>query len=305
MGEFRLTTGRFGGVAAAVVFCVSPLSVVLETGGGPSVVAATAHAQGRSEEARDNGADRGNSGDNPAAGSGGNSGGNAGGNSGGNAGGNSGGNAGGNSGGNAGGNSGGNAGGNSGGNSGGNAGGNAGGNSSASRGGDASAAAQGSGPSGAASPGVDAGPGGMAEAASSGLGGPVRIIRVQTTSGGIEIVYADGSVEEIANGRYLRRDIDSRRVEERYATGADVARLRAIGNALAVPARTRAGDEGGDRPRRIERDGADIEVTYANGWREAVEAGRYLMKDRFNRTVVNRPATAEDRARLDALVPPR
>ena len=27
--------------------------------------------------------------------------------------------------------------------------------------------------------------------------------------------------------------------------------------------------------------------------------------DRFNRTVVNRPATAEDRARLDALAPPR
>lgn len=273
MAQFRWKRRRFSGIAAAVALVISPWTLAVDAGAGLHVESATALAQGRSDTARDNRDERGNPGNargnssNAAGGSGGGSseGGAAGGN--GSPGGGS---------------------GAPGGGSGAPGGGNPGNGGSA----------------GAVGGGADndgGGSGGMAQVAASGQGGQVRIVTVQTSAGGIEIVYADGSVEEIANGRYLRRDTDSRRVEDRFATGADVARMRAIGNALAVPSRSQAGGDGGDRPRRIERDGDDIAVTYANGWREAVEAGRYLMKDPFSRTVVNRPATADDLARLGAL----
>ena len=44
--------------------------------------------------------------------------------------------------------------------------------------------------------------------------------------------------------------------------------------------------------------GGNIEVTYSRGWKEEIENGRYELKDPANRTVVQRPATARDRARL-------
>ena len=52
---------------------------------------------------------------------------------------------------------------------------------------------------------------------------------------------------------------------------------------------------------RVERDGADIEVSHPDGTREEIENGIYEMKDASGRTIVERPATAEDSARLEAL----
>lgn len=58
----------------------------------------------------------------------------------------------------------------------------------------------------------------------------------------------------------------------------------------------------GDRtPARLERSARGIEVTYADGWREELENGRYELKDAQNRTVVERPATRQDYNRLGAL----
>ena len=58
----------------------------------------------------------------------------------------------------------------------------------------------------------------------------------------------------------------------------------------------------GSRPSRIEIAGRNaIEVSYASGWREEVEAGRYELKDPSNRTVVERRATGADLDRLMGL----
>ena len=58
----------------------------------------------------------------------------------------------------------------------------------------------------------------------------------------------------------------------------------------------------GDRtPTRYERSAEGIEVTYADGWREELESGRYELKDPQNRTVVERPATRQDYERLSAI----
>lgn len=141
----------------------------------------------------------------------------------------------------------------------------------------------------------------MAEAASRSGRGPVRILRVEVTRSDIDIAYADGSREAIRNGRYLRHDRADELVEARPARGSDVARLRAIGNRVAVPVAARPADATGATLAGIERRGADIAVVYANGWREAVTADRYRMHDRFGRLVVDRPARSGDRARLEEL----
>ena len=52
------------------------------------------------------------------------------------------------------------------------------------------------------------------------------------------------------------------------------------------------------RPTEVERSTRGIEVTYSDGWREEVENGRYELKDAQGRTVIERSATAQDRARL-------
>ena len=48
----------------------------------------------------------------------------------------------------------------------------------------------------------------------------------------------------------------------------------------------------------VERRGFNIEVRYDDGWKEEIENGRYELKDPNNRTVVERAATFEDRARI-------
>ena len=54
---------------------------------------------------------------------------------------------------------------------------------------------------------------------------------------------------------------------------------------------------------KIEVTDSQVEVTYSDGWKEEVEDGRYEMKDPSGNTVMERPATASDRERLEALLP--
>ena len=54
---------------------------------------------------------------------------------------------------------------------------------------------------------------------------------------------------------------------------------------------------------KIEVSGNDIEVEFANGWKEEIEDGQFEMKDPSGNTVVERPATEEDRARLEQQIP--
>lgn len=98
-------------------------------------------------------------------------------------------------------------------------------------------------------------------------------------------------------------------VVNRAATAPDHAApglpMPSAGRATA----TDAAEPGADMPARIRVgqvdtariEGGRVEVTYSRGWKEAVENGRYELKDPANRTVVERPATTADLARLAAL----
>ena len=52
---------------------------------------------------------------------------------------------------------------------------------------------------------------------------------------------------------------------------------------------------------KIEIAGNNIEVTHPDGTKEEIENGRFEMKDATGRTVVERPATPQDIARLQGL----
>ena len=53
---------------------------------------------------------------------------------------------------------------------------------------------------------------------------------------------------------------------------------------------------------RIERDRRGTRVTYRDGWTETLREGRYEIRDRNDRRVVERAATREDRARIEELI---
>lgn len=52
---------------------------------------------------------------------------------------------------------------------------------------------------------------------------------------------------------------------------------------------------------KVDVDGNKIEVEHPDGIREVIENGRFEMKDALGRTIVERPATADDFSRLEAL----
>jgi len=124
-----------------------------------------------------------------------------------------------------------------------------------------------------------------------------RIAKIEVSGDDIEVRYGDGTREGIENGRYERKDARGRTVEKRAATDADIDRLASLANAISID-NVPSSRTGGSDVRKIEIDGADIEVNYASGWKEKIKNGRYELKDPSNRTVVERPATDEDRDRL-------
>lgn len=52
----------------------------------------------------------------------------------------------------------------------------------------------------------------------------------------------------------------------------------------------------------IDNGGREIRLFYANGWREEIRGGRYVLRDDDNRLVVDRAATEGDYARLQGLL---
>jgi hypothetical protein len=142
--------------------------------------------------------------------------------------------------------------------------------------------------------------GGSTGGGSASSDGSVRVVKIERTTSGVEVRYSDGTKEEIENGRYERKNAAGRTIEERPATGADISRLRALSNQVTINSVPSSGGSG-SRPSKVQRRGDNIEVTYANGWKEEIEGGVYELKDSFNRTVVERPATSSDRQRLLAI----
>lgn len=128
----------------------------------------------------------------------------------------------------------------------------------------------------------------------------LAISRIEVSNSGIEIRYADGTREEIERGVYELKDRNGKTLLERRATGPDISRLRALAERVSIRSVTRGKPSlSGVARAKLTRN--DIEIEYANGWVETIKRGRYLLKDPFNRTVVQRPATAQDRRRMSIL----
>lgn len=125
-------------------------------------------------------------------------------------------------------------------------------------------------------------------------------VEIDPTRNGIEVTYADRSLEEIENGVYERYDARGRTVEERAATPADFARLEAIAAAAGPNALREIRLEDGAV---VEFRPGMIEVTYPDRTQEEIENGVYERYDARGRTVEERAATAADFARLEALIP--
>jgi hypothetical protein len=53
---------------------------------------------------------------------------------------------------------------------------------------------------------------------------------------------------------------------------------------------------------KIEESGSGLEIVYSNGIKEEIEGGRYELKNAAGRTVIQRTATAADRARIESNV---
>ena len=128
----------------------------------------------------------------------------------------------------------------------------------------------------------------------------LAISRIEVSNTGIEIRYADGTREEIEHGVYELKGRNGKTLLERRATGPDILRLRALAERVSIRSVTR-GKPSKTGVARAEVNRNDIEIRYANGWLEIIKRGRYLLQDPYNRTVVQRPATAKDRRRLSKL----
>lgn len=126
------------------------------------------------------------------------------------------------------------------------------------------------------------------------------IVRIEVSSSGVKIRYADGGREEIENGQYELRDPSGRRVERRTAKGSDIARLKAVSTRVSIRSVTRR-DARQDDVRSVGSSSNSIRATYSNGWIEDISGGTYRLIDPYERAVATRPATRADRARLQKL----
>jgi hypothetical protein len=155
--------------------------------------------------------------------------------------------------------------------------------------------------------GSDDGPAGGVSTA-VGAGG-LRVVKIEESGSGLEIVYSNGIKEEIEGGRYELKNAAGRTVIQRTATAADRARIESnvvnsgvstSGNAVAA-SRQAPRVPSGSQVRRVEVGTQSVEVSYSGGWREQVEGNRYELKDPNNNTVVERRATQADVDRLMSL----
>jgi hypothetical protein len=155
--------------------------------------------------------------------------------------------------------------------------------------------------------GSDDGPAGGVSTA-VGAGG-LRVVNIEESGSGLEIVYSNGIKEEIEGGRYELKNAAGRTVIQRTATAADRARIESnvvnsgvstSGNAVAA-SRQAPRVPSGSQVRRVEIGTQSVEVSYSGGWREQVEGNRYELKDPNNNTVVERRATQADVDRLMSL----
>lgn len=114
----------------------------------------------------------------------------------------------------------------------------------------------------------------------------------------IEIEHADGSKEEIEGGINDTKDAEGNKTAQRPATDDNIARLTSIAgdfeNAVAPLDSTVV---------KVQEFGGNAEVYYDDGTKEEIEIGVYEIKDANNDTILERPVTDADIARLGSLAP--
>ncbi|WP_415404055.1 hypothetical protein [Tateyamaria sp. SN3-11] len=125
-----------------------------------------------------------------------------------------------------------------------------------------------------------------------------RAVKAQKLGNGARIFYSDGSREEIQNGQYVRSDRNGRVLERRRAQSSDLARVRALVGGQGAKVETAPSGVKSRAVKAIYR-GNNVQILYANGWREEISSGRYKLTDQYGRTVTSRRATQIDRNRLN------
>ncbi len=138
------------------------------------------------------------------------------------------------------------------------------------------------------------------EASEGGQGGKKGIwpVTVRKLANGAQVIYNDGSREEIVNGNFSRIDARGRVVEKRRARGSDLARMRAF-FAQAVPQTEKSPSAVNSRAVKATYRGKNVDILYANGWREQITSGRFTLTDKYGRVVTSRRATQDDIDRLN------
>lgn len=102
---------------------------------------------------------------------------------------------------------------------------------------------------------------------------------------GLWRLYADGSRERLANGRYERQDHTGRVIAQRRATAADRAGFTRIGRGENLEA-------------VAELRGDGLTITDRAGWQEELRGGTYRLTDPRGNLVTRRAATPDDIARI-------
>ena len=95
-----------------------------------------------------------------------------------------------------------------------------------------------------------------------------NVIEVENFGGELEIRFDDGFKEEIEGGFFERKNASGVTIEERPATQADIDRL----TALAADFEAALGPVNAEVV-NIEREGAKVEIEYADGSKEEIEGG--------------------------------
>ncbi len=147
-------------------------------------------------------------------------------------------------------------------------------------------------------------PSGVASAGAGDTGGsagPVRAVRVERDGAEMRVFYSNKVRESIGAGRYVMDDATGKTVIDRAATPADLDRVRENVQRSGLAATAGASLPAELEVELLEVTEGGLSVRYREGWSESLAEGRYRMADPDGNTVVERPATAEDRNRLQGI----
>ena len=138
-------------------------------------------------------------------------------------------------------------------------------------------------------------------AASSGNAPPVKAVRVERDAEGVGVVYSNQVRERISGGRLEMKDAGGRTVVDRPATAKDIERVRENVRRSGLGAAKDTSLPAGSEVESVAVSQDGMAVRYREGWTENLAGDRYRFSDPDGNTVVDRPATAEDRSRLLAI----